>query len=62
MGYWSTQVTRMALAEAILTAISRPELRRQAREINLQLVRERAEYGWVMQQAEEFYRRMISDS
>ncbi len=49
-----------ALAEAILTAISRPELRRQARELNLQLVKQRAEYGWVMQQAEEFYERMIS--
>ena len=49
-----------ALAEAILTAISRPELSRQARELNLAMVKERAEYGWVMQHAEEFYRRMIS--
>ncbi len=49
-----------ALAEAILTVISHPEFRRQARELNLQLVRKRAEYGWVMQQGEEFYGRMIS--
>ena len=44
-----------ALAEAILTAISQPELRHQARERNLQLVRERAEYQQVMRSAEEFY-------
>jgi glycosyltransferase involved in cell wall biosynthesis len=49
-----------ALAEAILTAISQPELSRHARELNLQLVRQRAEYGWVMQQAQEFYKKMIS--
>jgi glycosyltransferase involved in cell wall biosynthesis len=47
------------LADAILMVISRPDLRRQARDRNLQLVRERAEYGKVMQEAEEFYGRMI---
>jgi glycosyltransferase involved in cell wall biosynthesis len=47
------------LAEAILTAISQPELRIQASERNLQLVRERAEYEKVMQEAEEFYGRLI---
>jgi len=45
-----------ALAEAILNAISQPELRRQARERNLELVKERAEYWKSMQAAEEFYR------
>ncbi len=48
-----------ALAEAISSAIAQPELRRQARERNLRLVGERAEYGKVMQEAEAFYRQMI---
>ena len=48
-----------ALAAAILTAISQPELRQQARERNLQLVRERAEYQQVMQAAEEFYTSVV---
>lgn len=49
-----------ALADAILLAISQPDLRKQAKDRNLQLVRERAEYGKVMHAAEEFYGRMIS--
>jgi glycosyltransferase involved in cell wall biosynthesis len=48
-----------ALAEAILNAISQPELRRQARERNLELVKERAEYRKCMQLADEFYTRLI---
>ena len=48
-----------ALAAAILSAIAQPDLRRQARDRNLQLVRERAEYGLVMHQAEMFYARML---
>jgi glycosyltransferase involved in cell wall biosynthesis len=44
-----------ALAEAILNAILQPELRRQARERNLEMVKERAEYWRTMQAAEEFY-------
>lgn len=48
-----------ALARAILTAISQPELRQQARERNLQLVRERAEYQQVMRVAEEFYTSVV---
>jgi glycosyltransferase involved in cell wall biosynthesis len=50
-----------ALAGAILKAVSQPELRREAREKNLQLVKERAEYGKVMGEVEEFYKRLISD-
>ncbi len=45
-----------ALAEAIGAAIRDPELRGRAREINLQIMAERAEYGAVMAQAEQFYR------
>jgi glycosyltransferase involved in cell wall biosynthesis len=48
------------LADAILKAISQPELRDQARERNLELVKERAEYGKCMGMAEEFYERLIS--
>ncbi len=51
-----------ALAEAILLAISQPNLRKQARDRNLQLVRERAEYGKIMQAAEEFYRLISSNT
>jgi glycosyltransferase involved in cell wall biosynthesis len=50
-----------ALAEAILNAISQPDLRRQAREQNLEMVKERAEYWKSMQAAEEFYRRLITE-
>ena len=44
-----------ALAEAILTALNQPELRQRAREQNLRLVDERAEYGKTMSRAEQFY-------
>jgi glycosyltransferase involved in cell wall biosynthesis len=49
-----------ALAEAILSSISQPEMRLRAKERNLQLVKERAEYGEVMSQAERFYQRLAS--
>jgi glycosyltransferase involved in cell wall biosynthesis len=48
-----------ALAEAILKAISQPDLRRQARIQNVRLIKERAEYRKVMKQADEFYGSMI---
>jgi len=50
-----------ALAGAILNSINQPELLKQARERNIQLVKERAEYKKVMQAAEEFYAGLISD-
>jgi glycosyltransferase involved in cell wall biosynthesis len=49
-----------ALAEAIVKAIAQPELRRVARGRNLELVKERAEYGECMERAEDFYKRLIS--
>jgi glycosyltransferase involved in cell wall biosynthesis len=49
-----------ALAQAIVNAISRPEMRAAAKERNLQTVRERAEYGKCMKMVEEWYRRVIS--
>jgi glycosyltransferase involved in cell wall biosynthesis len=48
-----------ALAEAIIKAITHHELRRKAREMNLELVKERGEYGKCMEQAEAFYSKMI---
>ena len=50
-----------ALAEAIMQALDQPELRSRARESNLKLVRERAEYGGVMRQAEAFYQSLVKD-
>jgi glycosyltransferase involved in cell wall biosynthesis len=47
------------LADAILEAIENIQMRKQARVVNLQLVRERAEYGEVMKKAEAFYRELI---
>ena len=50
-----------ALAEAILQALDEPDLRLRAYKINLDLVRERAEYGRVMAQAEAFYRTVVEN-
>jgi glycosyltransferase involved in cell wall biosynthesis len=48
-----------ALAKAILLTLERPEFRRQAMEINLRLIAERAEYFHVMRIAEQFYAEVI---
>ena len=50
-----------ALAEAIMQALDQPELRARAREINLRLVRDRAEYGGGMRMAEGFYQSLVKD-
>ncbi len=49
-----------ALAAAILQALDDPDLRLRAAVINERLVRERAEYGAVMQQASVFYRNLTT--
>jgi glycosyltransferase involved in cell wall biosynthesis len=49
-----------ALADAILSALANPELRHTARQINLKLVRERAEYSTIMAQAADFYLSLVS--
>jgi glycosyltransferase involved in cell wall biosynthesis len=49
-----------ALADAILQALSQPELRQRAREANVQLVEEKAEYGQVMRHAADFYQQMVN--
>ena len=49
------------LARAIIQALDQPELRRGAREKNLALVKERAEYGKCMGEAEEFYMQLIKN-
>lgn len=48
-----------ALARAILHALQRPELREQARQINLSLVQTRAEYFAVMQEVQAFYQSLL---
>ena len=45
-----------ALADAILTALEQPELRRQAVSQNLNLIAERAEHAKVMAEVQRFYR------
>ena len=49
-----------ALALAIHEAIDQPGLRKKAREYNLRVVKEKAEYDMVMQAANEFYFRLVS--
>ena len=48
-----------ALANAILTAINNEDLFYSAKTRNLKLIKEKAEYQTVMEQAEEFYRRLL---
>ncbi len=48
-----------ALAEAVLEALEKPDMRLKAREINLGLIRERAEVNLVRSQMEVFYRRLV---
>jgi glycosyltransferase involved in cell wall biosynthesis len=48
-----------ALARAIVCALGDEEMRTHAREVNVQLIAERAEYTKVMQQAEEFYFKIV---
>jgi glycosyltransferase involved in cell wall biosynthesis len=47
------------LADAILQALQRPDLRQQAREINTRLVADKADYKLVMRRAADFYLRLI---
>lgn len=49
-----------ALADAILTALEKPELRAQAREHNLAMIQNRAEYRLVMKKATAFYTELIA--
>ena len=51
-----------SLANAIIEALSNQRLRDSAREHNIRLIAERAEYGKVMQQAEEFYFRIVQQN
>jgi glycosyltransferase involved in cell wall biosynthesis len=49
-----------ALADAILLALEQPAFRQRARQHNLRLISERAEYTKVMHIAEEFYRKVMA--
>lgn len=48
-----------ALAEAVLQALTRPELRRQALPINLEQIAKRASYPAVMELARAFYHQLV---
>ena len=48
-----------SLARAIVHALGDEQMRNAARERNARLIAERAEYGQVMQQAEQFYLRIV---
>jgi glycosyltransferase involved in cell wall biosynthesis len=48
-----------ALADAMLQALMQPDLRQRARQVNTQLVAERAEYGQVMRRATDFYEQIV---
>jgi glycosyltransferase involved in cell wall biosynthesis len=48
------------LSEAIVKAISQPEMRQAAKEKNLQLVKDRAEYEKCMGMVDDWYRKVIS--
>jgi glycosyltransferase involved in cell wall biosynthesis len=49
----------MALAEGLITMLSRRDLRDRAAEHNRRLILERAEYRTVMKQVERFYRLFV---
>lgn len=51
-----------ALAEAILSALDQDQLRAKARQYNTHLITEKAEYGRVMEAAENFYKELINAS
>ncbi len=48
------------LAQAIVEVANQPELRRRAREMNVEMIKERAEYTMVMHRAEEFYHKLVA--
>ncbi len=50
---------KTSLAEAIIRALADEQLRNQAREKNLQLIAERADYQQVMEKAEAFYGQIV---
>ncbi len=50
------------IAAAIIQALSSPDLREQARVMNLILIRERAEYDTCMRRVREFYHKIIEKS
>ena len=48
-----------SIANAIMRAVADEKMRKEAREHNIRLISDRAEYGKVMQQAEAFYAEII---
>ena len=48
-----------SLAEAVITGLGNIKLRKEAQKINSQLIRDKAEYRKVMEQAMDFYQSLI---
>ncbi|MEN6393577.1 MAG: glycosyltransferase family 4 protein [Anaerolineaceae bacterium] len=51
-----------AVANAVLSALALPELRQRARDINISIIKERADYTKIMPKALSFYRSLISST
>ena len=56
------QSVTVRVAVAIVRALDDVELRQKARDYNVKLVVERAEYGKVMARAERFYQQVIESA
>ena len=54
-GFLCDQGNPESIADAIVNALNRPQLRESAKQINQRLIAERAEYTSVMARAESFY-------
>jgi len=50
------------LAETLAIALSHPQLRQRAADINRDIIRDRAEAGWVRKQVHRFYEQVITGS
>jgi glycosyltransferase involved in cell wall biosynthesis len=60
-GFLVDPTNPQALADAMIDALQKTELRAQAQKLNIRLIAERAEYQHSMEQAVEFYKSFISD-
>jgi glycosyltransferase involved in cell wall biosynthesis len=60
-GFLCDPTNPQALAEGVLQALSAPDLRQQARAVNLALITTRASFPVVMEQAQTFYHRLTGE-
>jgi glycosyltransferase involved in cell wall biosynthesis len=50
-----------ALAQAVISGLENPKLRQDAQQINLDIIAQRAEHRMVMEEAENFYKRILRE-